>query len=143
MVYVRRFFAILHIHTPCPYLIGLVDHTNHMPARPLTLVLYLAATSCSDLVTSWGLYFTSLLQTSKLPRPMTSLCNLRPPALTVSRPGCGTLLHLTRNFFSSHLLLLFLRYCSAAHDFRSGVVAYPLVPGPIWRLRGLQISRLS
>ena len=28
--------------------------------------------------------------------------------------------HLTHNFFSSHLLLLFLRYCSAVHDSRSG-----------------------
>ena len=45
-----------------------------MPARPQTLVLYLMANSCSDLLTFWGLYFTSLLQTSKVPRPKTSLC---------------------------------------------------------------------
>ena len=65
-----RFFAILQIYTPCPYRIGLMPY-----ARPTSNTSALSA-RCSDRATFWGLYFTSLLQTSKVSRPMASLVEL-------------------------------------------------------------------
>ena len=72
-IFNRRFFAILHIYTPCPYLIGLVNYSNHMPSRPQTLVLYLSTDSCSVLSTCWGLYYfhvaPALVGTSAYDKP--------------------------------------------------------------------------
>ncbi len=72
-IYLWRFFAILRIYTPCPYLIGLVNYSNHMPSRPLTLALYLSTDSCSDLSTCWGLYYfhvaPALVGTSAYDKP--------------------------------------------------------------------------
>ena len=80
--YIKRFFAILHIHTPCPYLIGLLSYAL---STSNTCALTFRRIVCSDLSTNWGLYFYRRCSSPRrVLRPKTSLGGTPPKIRTLT-----------------------------------------------------------